>query len=62
MRVMPGFLVWKYLDFTFGPSTKEHLFWKVREEGFPNKQAIANWIKACVHFTHQHRPDIWVND
>ena len=58
MRVLPGFIVRKYLDFTGGLSAKELLFRKVR--GL-SEQTIANWIKACVRFTHQHRPDVWVN-
>ena len=56
----PVRMVRKYLDFTGGSSPKTRLFRKVRGEGHPSSQTIASWIKACVRFTHQHRPDIHV--
>ena len=31
---------------------------KVGREGSPTSQTIANWISACVWFTHSQRPDL----
>ena len=57
----PVRMVRKYVTLSGGLSPKTRLFRKVRGEGFPTTQTIANWIKACVRFTHQHRPDLHVN-
>ena len=57
----PVRMVQKYLAFTGGLIPKERLFRKVRGEGNPSSQTIASWIKACVRFTHQHRPDVPVS-
>jgi integrase len=56
----PVRMVRKYLEFTGGPSPKERLFRKVRGEGPPTSQTLANWIKECVRFAHQHRPGLHV--
>ena len=56
----PVRMVRKYLEFTGGLTPKARLFKKVRGEGSPTAQTISSWIKACVKFTHQHRPDVRV--
>lgn len=56
----PCRMVKKYLAFTGGPSPKTRLFRKVRGDGPPSSQTVAAWIKACVRFAHQHRPDVHV--
>lgn len=57
----PVRMVKKYLKFTGGLVPKERLFKKVRGEGHPSSQTVAAWIKACVRFAHQHRPDLHVS-
>lgn len=57
----PVRMVKKYLKFTGGPKPKERLFRKIRGEGHPSTQTVSTWIKACVRFVHQHRPDVHVS-
>ena len=56
----PVRMVRRYVNLSGGPSPKSRLFRKVRGDGAPSSQTVANWIKACVRFAHQHRPDLHV--
>lgn len=56
----PVRMVRKYINLSGGPTRKERLFKKVRGDGAPSVQTVANWIKACVRFAHQHQPGIHV--
>ena len=56
----PVRMVRRYVNFTGGPAANQRLFCKVRGDGPPSTQTVANWIKACVRFAYQERPGVRV--